>query len=60
MALFLFIFAALCGLTASFLSVMLTGIGWTGGVAVFFAVCYAVALLPILIDLVIDASATKT
>ena len=51
MALFLFIFAALCGLVAGFLAMMLTGIGWVGGTAVFFATCYAVALLPLLLDL---------
>ncbi|MEL6646936.1 MAG: hypothetical protein AAFY35_15125 [Pseudomonadota bacterium] len=53
MALFLFIFAALCGLVAGFLTVMLTGVGWFGGTAVFFLTCYAVALFPFLLDLVL-------
>lgn len=55
MALFLFIFAALCGLVAGFLSVMLAGIGWIGGATVFFVTCYGVAILPFLIDLAIEA-----
>ncbi|MEM1151784.1 MAG: hypothetical protein AAGI03_14740 [Pseudomonadota bacterium] len=55
MALFLFIFAALCGLVAGFLAMMLTGIGWAGGAVVFFVTCYAVALLPVLVDLALDA-----
>lgn len=55
MALFLFIFAALCGLIASFLSVIFTGIGWAGGTAVFFVTCYGVALAPLLLDLALDA-----
>ncbi|MEL6934238.1 MAG: hypothetical protein AAFO17_14275 [Pseudomonadota bacterium] len=55
MALFVFIFAALCGLIAGFLAMMLTGIGWLGGVAVFFATCYGIALLPFLMDVVLDA-----
>ncbi len=54
MALCLFIFASLCGLVAGFLAMMLAGIGWAGGVAVFFATTYAVALLPVLLDLVLD------
>ncbi|MEO0752509.1 MAG: hypothetical protein AAFY25_11975 [Pseudomonadota bacterium] len=55
MALFLFIFAALCGLIAGFLAMMLTGIGWVGGTAVFFVTCYAVALAPLLLDLAFEA-----
>lgn len=60
MALFLFIFAALCGLIASFLTVILTGISWMGGIAVFFGTCYAVALLPFVFDLVVDARARQS
>ena len=55
MALFLFIFAALCGLVAGFLSMMLTGIGWVGGAAVFFVTCYTIALLPFLVDVALDS-----
>ena len=55
MALFVFIFAALCGLIAGFLAMMLTGIGWLGGVADFFAKCYGIALLPFLMDVILDA-----
>ncbi|MEM1363992.1 MAG: hypothetical protein AAGF94_20220 [Pseudomonadota bacterium] len=54
MALCLFIFASLCGLVAGFLAMMLAGIGWVGGVAVFFATTYGVATLPILLDLLLD------
>lgn len=55
MALFLFIFAALCGLIAGFLSMMLGGIGWTGGAVVFFLTCYGVALVPIVLDFITSA-----
>jgi hypothetical protein len=55
MAFFLFIFAGLCGLFAGFLSMMLLNITWLGAAAVFFVTCYSVALLPFLIDVVLDA-----
>lgn len=53
MALCLFIFASLSGLVAGFLVMMLAGVGWIGGVAAFFATCYAVAALPFLLDFVV-------
>lgn len=59
MALFLFIFAALCGLVAGFLTMMLTGLGWVGATAVFFATAYSVVLLPVLLDLAMDARARR-
>ena len=55
MAIFLFIFASLCGLVASFLTVMFTGIGWAGALAVFFATCYAIVLLPLVVDFMLDS-----
>lgn len=55
MALFLFIFSALCGIVAGFLAMMLTGVGWLGGAAVFFATCYGIALLPFVLDIIMDA-----
>ena len=54
MALSLFIFTALCGLVAGFLAMMLAGIGWGGGVAVFLATTYGVVMLPLLLDLLLD------
>ncbi|MEM7733909.1 MAG: hypothetical protein AAF280_14170 [Pseudomonadota bacterium] len=54
MALCLFIFASLCGIVAGFLVMMLAGIGWVGGVAVFFATTYGVVMLPLLLDLLLD------
>lgn len=54
MALFLFIFAALCGLVAGFLAMMLLGVGWIGGAAVFFVTCYGVALVPFLFDVALE------
>ncbi len=55
MAIFLFIFASLCGLVTSFLMVMFTGIGWAGALAVFFATCYAIVLFPLVLDFVLDS-----
>ena len=50
MAIFIFIFAALCGIITSLLGLMLFDIGLLGGIAVFFVTCYSIALLPILFD----------
>ncbi len=55
MAIFLFIFAGLCGLITSFLSLMLLNFSWAGAGLVFFATCYSVAFLPVLLDMVMDA-----
>ena len=55
MAIFVFIFGALCGIVTSFLALMLFDIGVLGGIAVFFVTCYGIALLPFLFDAVFDA-----